>query len=98
MKMAGGVQHILLNLQVIEVDPSSGKVLHSVDFPKARMITSACFGGRDYDVMFVTSARTGDPEALRDEAGAIFKITGFEDGVRGERPAEFPREALKALL
>ena len=61
----------------------SGIVLHTVQFP-ARYITSCCFGGKNYDVLYVTSAmRALTPEEKDKEplAGSVFKVTGL--GVKG---------------
>ena len=61
----------------------TGSIIRKIEFPAAR-ITSCCFGGPNYDEMFVTSATWAtDPEedARYPLAGSLFKVTGL--GVKG---------------
>lgn len=63
-------------------DPS-GRVMRRIELP-APFITNVCFGGRDLDRIFVTSARVGiSAEQLRQHphAGALFEVDA--GGVRG---------------
>ena len=56
----------------------------------ARQVTSACFGGPDLDVLYVTSAAIGmDAQALAAHpgAGGLFAVTGL--GIRGRPPRRF---------
>ncbi|XP_077546638.1 regucalcin-like [Haemaphysalis longicornis] len=69
--------------RVINIDPETGKLLRSISLPVSRT-TSCCFGGENYDELYVTSAWKGLPtERLQAEplAGSIFKISGL--GVKG---------------
>ena len=52
-----------------------------VDFP-AQKVSSVCFGGNDYNEMYVTSAIAGPPADDESElAGALFRIRGAIKGV-----------------
>ena len=56
-----------------------------VSFP-----TSCCFGGPNYNTMFVTSGRVQGDDDLRKtqpQAGAVFSINGL--GVKGLPPHEY---------
>lgn len=69
--------------RVINIDPETGKLLRSVSLPVSRT-TSCCFGGENYDDLYVTSAWRGlSTERLCAEplAGSIFKVSGL--GVKG---------------
>lgn len=63
---------------------SAAKQLQTVNFP-AKRITSCCFGGHNYDELYVTCGKTGltDDEFSNQQplAGSIFKVTGL--GVHG---------------
>ncbi|XP_074643128.1 regucalcin-like [Tubulanus polymorphus] len=73
--------------QVVRFDPKSGKLLRTVKIP-AKRTTSCCFGGPNYDELFVTSSRLGYTEEEFNKsdplAGSLFKITGL--GVHGFKP------------
>ena len=64
---------------------SEGKILQTLEFPCTN-ITSCCFGGKNYDELYVTSSQYNlKPEQGQQPlAGSLFKVTGL--GVRG-RPA-----------
>ena len=68
----------------------TGKEMQTVTFP-AKRITSCCFGGPNYDEMFVTCAKTGlSEEEFKNEqplAGSVFKVTGL--GVKGLPPTAY---------
>ncbi len=69
--------------QVIEVDPAKSEVLGSIDFDEARCLTSVAFGGEKLNDLYVTSAKGGDPNKLRKEAGSLFvvrNLKSFQDG------------------
>ena len=64
----------------------TGEELQIVKFP-ARRITSCCFGGPNYDELFVTSAAAGaDDDELKQYplSGSLFRVTGL--GVKGYPP------------
>ena len=85
--------------RVIEVDPATKKVVSEIRFEDARKITSVAFGGSNLDELYVTTAcDSGDPSAPLSEAGAILRVTGLDEGVRGLPMAEFPRKLLENLL
>uniref|UniRef100_A0A1B6BZ00 Regucalcin n=1 Tax=Clastoptera arizonana TaxID=38151 RepID=A0A1B6BZ00_9HEMI len=70
--------------QILRIDPDNGKLLRTIKLP-ALEITSACFGGPNYDQLYVTSARklvTPDQSKKYPYAGSLFKITNLGvDGV-----------------
>ena len=60
-------------------DPSTSAILSQVHFP-ARKITSCCFGGPNYEWLFVTSATWGsgaDELAKFPNSGGIFVVKGI---------------------
>ncbi|KAK9501509.1 hypothetical protein O3M35_012220 [Rhynocoris fuscipes] len=68
--------------QVIQVS-KEGKLLRSIKFPVTR-VTSAGWGGPNFDILYVTSASIGLPEEQHKSepaAGAVFSVTGL--GVKG---------------
>ncbi len=70
-------------------DPETGKLLQRVSIPAIKT-TSCCFGGPDYDVLYVTSASIGmsDEElAASPDSGKIFQVTNL--GVKGFAPQFF---------
>ncbi|XP_068246179.1 regucalcin-like [Palaemon carinicauda] len=74
--------------KVICIDPKTKKIIRSVEMP-AQNMTSVCWGGPNYDILYATSSTTGtspdDPDAKY--AGATFAITGL--GTKGLRPKNF---------
>lgn len=69
---------------MIHIDPTTGQKVKSIPFPTAN-ITSAAFGGRNLDTLFVTSATSGLSEidlAGQPAAGSLFQVTNL--GVRGQ--------------
>jgi gluconolactonase len=61
----------------------SGKIIQEVKLP-VKKITSLCFGGSNYEDMFVTSDRTTlSEEEFQKEplAGSVFRVMGL--GIRG---------------
>lgn len=62
--------------KVSRIDPQTGKTLQQISIP-AKQVTSCCFGGRNLDELYVTSARTGldDAELQRyPHSGGVFRI------------------------
>ncbi|XP_029648261.1 regucalcin-like [Octopus sinensis] len=76
--------------QVFQIDPETGKILSSIKFPVSR-VTSCCFGGPNYDELYVTSRANNLTEnQLQNEeklAGSVFKVT--ELGAKGKAAAVF---------
>lgn len=70
---------------VVQIDPETAKVLTKISFP-AKYTTSCCFGGRNYDTLYVTSA-SFMPDATQPEDGLLFQVT--ELGVKGKAAYEF---------
>lgn len=70
---------------VVQIDPETAKVLTKISFP-AKYTTSCCFGGKNYDTLYVTSA-SFPPDATRPEDGLLFQVT--ELGVKGKAAFEF---------
>lgn len=63
-------------------DPNTGKVLDKIDLP-CKQITSVAFGGKDLDILYITSAAIGlSDEALQATplAGSLFQAN---PGVKG---------------
>ncbi|XP_064110781.1 regucalcin-like isoform X2 [Macrobrachium nipponense] len=74
--------------KVICIDPRAGKIIQTIEMP-AQNMTSVCWGGPNYDILYATSSRTGvspdDPNAKY--GGATFAITGL--GTKGQKPSHF---------
>ena len=69
--------------QVCRWNPFTGEKLQSIKFPVSQ-VTSCAFGGKELDVLYVTSARKGlNKDSLEKEplAGALFRYTNV--GARG---------------
>lgn len=68
--------------KIIELDPETGTTLRTIKFPIPQ-ITSCCFGGPNYNDLYVTSASVNVLEPLETPAlaGCIFKVSGL--GVQG---------------
>ncbi|KAL7633393.1 UNVERIFIED_CONTAM: hypothetical protein RMT77_016264 [Armadillidium vulgare] len=86
--------------KVICIDPSVGKIVRKVDIPSL-YTTSCCFGGKDYSILFVTSANRGlsDEEVkLQPESGKTFAVSGL--GVKGSPHRNFKinDDSFKKLL
>lgn len=72
-------------------DPNTGEKLTHIKIP-AKRVTSCCFGGENYDMMYVTTARFGASQDELDEyplAGSIFVIKDL--GVAGFPPNRFTK-------
>ncbi|XP_028393167.1 regucalcin-like [Dendronephthya gigantea] len=75
--------------QVVRYDPMNGSVISSVKLPVSK-ITSCCWGGKNFDELFVTSAREYlSEEKAKEEplAGSVFKVTNL--GCKGMRAHEY---------
>ncbi|XP_052830840.1 uncharacterized protein LOC106880372 [Octopus bimaculoides] len=76
--------------RVFQIDPETGKILQTIKFPVSE-ITSCCFGGPNYDELYVTSSHLGltDEEFKNNEplAGSLFKVT--ETGAKGRAAFSF---------
>ncbi|XP_077496162.1 regucalcin-like [Amblyomma americanum] len=70
---------------VVQIDPETAKILTKISFP-AKYTSSCCFGGKNYDTLYVTSG-SFRPDATRPEDGRLFKVT--ELGVKGKAAYEF---------
>ncbi|XP_076364851.1 regucalcin-like [Tachypleus tridentatus] len=69
--------------RVVRIDPTTAQILRTVKFP-AQKITSCCFGGPNYDELYVTSSWEGLSDVERKnqpQTGAVFKVS--ELGVKG---------------
>lgn len=72
------------NIQVLNINPKTGKLLRSIKFNDAKNITSVAFGGPNLDILYVTSASMGlNENQLKEQphAGYLFAIKGL--GVHG---------------
>ncbi|XP_034943078.1 regucalcin-like isoform X2 [Chelonus insularis] len=66
--------------RVIQVDPSNGNLLKTINLP-ATKITSVAFGGQNKDILYVTSAKQKLTNAELQEqplAGSVFSIEGLD--------------------
>ncbi|EEC17500.1 senescence marker protein-30, putative [Ixodes scapularis] len=70
---------------VIQIDPETAKILNTVKVP-AKYTTSCCFGGQNYDVLYVTSA-SFMKDATQPGDGLLYQVT--ELGVKGKAAFEF---------
>lgn len=70
---------------VIQIDPETTKILNTVKIP-AKYTTSCCFGGKNFDVLYVTSA-SFMPDATQPGDGLLYQVT--ELGVKGKPAFEF---------
>ncbi|HEV3414579.1 MAG TPA: SMP-30/gluconolactonase/LRE family protein [Puia sp.] len=67
--------------KVIRIDPMTGETNFEVLVPSAKQVTSCTFGGKDFDELYITTARElegpyGIPEddlRFQDNAGGLFK-------------------------
>jgi sugar lactone lactonase YvrE len=72
--------------QLYRIAPD-GTVVQTIDLPVEKP-TKPQFGGRDLDILFVTSLSLGlDPDRPQPEAGSLFAITGL--GIRGVPQTRF---------
>lgn len=67
------------SFQIINVDSNTGALLYIIKMPAER-VTSLAFGGKYYDILFVTTMKTGlTPAQIQTQpsAGALFSIHGL---------------------
>lgn len=73
--------------KVHRFDPETGKSIQTLEFP-ATNITSVCFGGENFEDLYVTCSRHNVKNVeTQPLAGTIFKVTGL--GVKGRAPNNF---------
>jgi gluconolactonase len=76
--------------KVVVLNTTTGDIEQEILLP-AKRITSVCFGGENYDILYVTSGLTGLTEdEFKNEqplAGSIFKVTGLN--ARGSKAQKF---------
>ena len=80
---------------VIRWDPATGKKLAYIPIP-AKCVTSCCFGGPNYDKLFVTSATMYAKESELQQyphPGAVFVVEGL--GVHGVPPQKYKGAKIK---
>ena len=71
--------------------------MSEIKFEDSKKITSVAFGGTDLDELYVTTAlNSGDP--YLPVAGAVYRITGLGEGVKGAAMVEFGRESFENLV
>uniref|UniRef100_V5I3T2 Putative ca2+-binding protein regucalcin/smp30 n=1 Tax=Ixodes ricinus TaxID=34613 RepID=V5I3T2_IXORI len=70
---------------VIQIDPETAKILNTIKVP-AKYTTSCCFGGKNYDVLYVTSASYLE-DATQPGDGLLYQVT--ELGAKGKAAFEF---------
>ncbi|GLV44460.1 Senescence marker protein-30 [Carabus blaptoides fortunei] len=76
---------------VIKVDPRTGTLLQRMAIP-AKQVTSVSFGGKNLDILFVTTSRFGlseEEHAAQPAAGCLFALTGLRTCGRDAYYADF---------
>ncbi|CAH0587174.1 unnamed protein product [Chrysodeixis includens] len=71
---------------ILKIDPRRGELLQKIPIP-ACQVTSATFGGPNYDVLFVTTASIVSRGPQDPPCGATFMVTGL--GVKGNPNVNF---------
>jgi sugar lactone lactonase YvrE len=69
--------------RVTRWNPATGRPLDAIILPVAQVTSCCCFGGRNLDELYITTARTGlDQETLLRQplSGGVFKV---RTGLRG---------------
>jgi len=75
--------------QISRWNPQTGEKIRKIPLPVSR-VTSCCFGGENFEDLYITSARTGlSDDQLKKEplAGSLFVIKNI--GFRGLPAFEF---------
>ena len=68
-------------------DPETGEHIQSISMPGVSNVTSCCFGGPNYEWLFVTSACINQDESQYPNAGSLFVVKGL--GARGTPAYKF---------
>jgi len=71
---------------IVQINPRTSTLLRMVHIP-APKVTSACFGGPNLDILYVTTASVHTDTKKYPEAGCVFAVTGL--GVKGKLFNEF---------
>jgi sugar lactone lactonase YvrE len=69
-------------------DPHSGDVLQRVELPVTQP-TSCTFGGTDYDILYITTARSGLSEEGQRAQPHAGKLLALRPGVTGSPPSRY---------
>lgn len=64
----------------MKIDSKTGKATTKIEIPHCPQITSLTFGGKNLDILYVTSA-TYNMKSMSKNAGAVFQVSGL--GVKG---------------
>lgn len=68
------------------IDPAKGEIIDTIEVPAER-VTSACFGGDDYETMYITTAAKPDGnDDKQPYAGGIFTV---KPGVKGTKSCKY---------
>lgn len=60
---------------VQRIDPLTGKVVFTVHMPdKTSQVTCCCFGGKDLDILFITTASENRDRAVEPHAGGLYAV------------------------
>lgn len=60
---------------VQRIDPSSGEVVFTVHMPDTTsQVTCCCFGGKDFDILFITTAAENRDQNLEPNAGGLYAV------------------------
>ncbi|GFS49633.1 regucalcin [Nephila pilipes] len=69
---------------ILRIDPATKTILKKLEMPCTN-VTSCCFGGPHFDILYVTTAKKAGVN--EPQAGAVFAVTGL--GTRGQPPNHF---------
>ncbi len=69
------------------IEPSSGDVIHTVNLPdNTSQLTCCCFGGPDFDILFISSANINLSREKEPHAGSVYAV---KVGVKGRPEKRF---------
>ena len=71
--------------KVVCIDPATGKILDEVEVEGANLTSSACFGGKDFDILFITTSRLGFKDGDLEKnpnSGSLFMV---KTGAKGSQ-------------
>lgn len=72
---------------VNRINPSTGKVVFTVHMPDSTsQVSCCCLGGKDLDILFITTAAEGRDAGMEPHAGAIYAA---KVGIRGMKEGRF---------